>query len=235
MTSPQVRPDIFHRPSFRCGFTLIECLMVMGLLAILAILASGTMRTIREKSKTSQCTMNLRQLFLMVHSYAADHGGQLPRAMGVPLANGNRPSWYNTLEAGGQLAVYGVNGWSGKEKSIARCPARPDKAAHTNIKTSAGYFHYGMNNCPGGLDTITGPVRLGSITAPGQTFLIGESDARIWIGRMKGEPVQANHLIYPHQDGMNLVFADGHAEWKRKPLPEITSATVPPPAPWWGE
>lgn len=220
----------------REGFTLIELLVVIGIIAVLMVLVLGGMRTLKERQEAAVCASNLRQMYLFMQIYAGEHDGYLPRALGAPRPNGSRPSWFNTLEEAGLFPVYGPEGWSGKERSVARCPAREDKAAHTKkIVPSAGYFHYGMNNCPGGLDTVSGPVKLVAIEAPSKTLLIADSDAQLWVGRIKGEPLKVNHVAYPHRDGVNLVFADGHGEWFHDPLPEITSGVNPPPFPWWGQ
>lgn len=215
------------------GVTLVEVLVVTCIIAIAAVLITGGIQSLKTRNQTAQCAANLRQLAMMIQLYSIDHDGFLPRVLGEPTPQG-RPSWFNTLEEAGIFAVYGATGWSGKEQSIARCPAREHKAAHTKIKSSAGYYHYGMNNSPTGLDTASGPVKTVAITSPSKTFLVADSDAELWVGRIKGEAVKVNHAAYPHRDGINLAFADGHVEWHPKPLPEITSITDPPPFPWWG-
>lgn len=218
------------------GFTLLELLAAMCVAAILVVLLFGGIQSFSASRQSSQCASNLRQLYMLMQAYAAENDGYIPRVLDEkdPENNNNRPSFYNTLEKAGIFAVYGSGGWSGKDKQhIARCPAREFKAAHTKIKSKAGHYHYGMNNCPGGLDTASGPVKFVGIERPSQTFLIADSDSELWVGRIKGEAVKVNHAAYPHREGINLVFADGHAEWHAEPLPEITSTVDSPPFPWW--
>ncbi|HWL53833.1 MAG TPA: type II secretion system protein [Chthoniobacteraceae bacterium] len=221
------------------GFTLVELLLAIGVLALLAVLVSGMMGRLRERGRTTQCASNLRQLGVYVLTYAQENNGLLPPVLGWPDEKNRRPSWYNALDAAGILPVYGQLGWSGKEVSIARCPARPFKAAHSKIKSVDGHYHYGMNNAPGGMDTMLSPdhpgQKLQNLPSPAGTFLLTESDAEIWVGRIRGEAMKVNHAAYPHQGGANLFFADGHLEWRPGPLPELTSSTARPPEPWWGE
>jgi len=78
------------------GFTLIEILVVIAIMAILLSLLTPVLSRIEEQTKAVTCMANLRQWALSFSMYAEEHSGQL-----MPnLQNGrNAPDW-NTQRRG---------------------------------------------------------------------------------------------------------------------------------------
>jgi prepilin-type N-terminal cleavage/methylation domain-containing protein len=60
------------------GFTLVELLVVIGIIAVLIAILLPTLTRARENAKRTACAAQLRQLGIAVMSYAADNKGLLP-------------------------------------------------------------------------------------------------------------------------------------------------------------
>lgn len=63
------------------GFTLVEVLVVIAVIAILASLLLPVLGSSKEKARRSACLNNVRQFVLAAHLYANDHEQYLPTAM----------------------------------------------------------------------------------------------------------------------------------------------------------
>lgn len=64
--------------SSRRGFTLVETLVVLGVLAVLVVMTTPMMKRAVIAGWQQRCAGNLRQIGLAISTYAADHDGWLP-------------------------------------------------------------------------------------------------------------------------------------------------------------
>jgi prepilin-type N-terminal cleavage/methylation domain-containing protein/prepilin-type processing-associated H-X9-DG protein len=61
------------------GFTLVELLVVIGILAVLIAMLMPTLKAARQHALITQCASNLRQLGMVSQMYAVDNKGRLPQ------------------------------------------------------------------------------------------------------------------------------------------------------------
>lgn len=73
---------------FQRGFTLVETLVVMGLLVTLSGLLFPAIESTLNASRRARCQHNLRQITVALLSYTADHDGYLPVAAPQELGGG---------------------------------------------------------------------------------------------------------------------------------------------------
>lgn len=63
---------------FRSGLTLIELLLVIGIIAVLAGIIWCVFAPVRERARIVYCVNNLKQLHSALEMYRADYGGVEP-------------------------------------------------------------------------------------------------------------------------------------------------------------
>lgn len=67
----------------RCGFTLVELLVVLGIIVILLSILLPSIASARRQAETAVCSSNLKQIGEALLSYADEHDGWLfPSEMG---------------------------------------------------------------------------------------------------------------------------------------------------------
>ena len=66
------------RPPRRRAFTLVELLVVIGIIALLISILMPALRRAREAANAASCSSNQRQIMMAFLMFANDHKGQLP-------------------------------------------------------------------------------------------------------------------------------------------------------------
>lgn len=204
----------------RRGFTLVELLVVIAVVAILAALLFPAFARAREKARQAACVSNVRQLGLAFQQYAQDNDEQLPAATDGGNGDGGvRGGWiYYRVWASSGVVPDAFDPAQGsifpylKSAGVYVCPSDGDGRRSGDS--------YAVNSCTTAQDNLQPHMgkSLAAFDAPASFALLGEEgdatdDGNWWYG--------VNALSARHTGGSNLAFVDGHVKWYR---PETTAA-----------
>jgi prepilin-type processing-associated H-X9-DG protein/prepilin-type N-terminal cleavage/methylation domain-containing protein len=134
----------------REAFTLVELLVVIGIIAILASLALPPLARAKASGQSTYCLNNLRQFGLALHLYAGDHDDTLPYNMGAQgtrqtVASGEFLNWVNNVMSWeldsdntntALLTAGGLGPYLSGVTSVFRCPS--DNAL-SGVQIQAGW------------------------------------------------------------------------------------------------
>ena len=198
--------------SLRAGFSLIELLVVIGIIAILAALLLPALAKARDTAKRGACMGNLRQVYLGIQLYAEDHDGLLPTKFEVKknvltaddIAKGKQ---LNTPALGIQTVMARYTG-----TNTFRCPAdRGDSVDPTPVFTRKGDSYEVKGWDPEKAVKEPQKVRLeyaAKLDLGGDPFKPWEADDPAKVA----EKISKNELgpIHWHQQRYNFLLGDGH-------------------------
>jgi prepilin-type N-terminal cleavage/methylation domain-containing protein/prepilin-type processing-associated H-X9-DG protein len=224
--------SLHHKRPTRGGFSLIEMLVVIAIIAVLAAIAFPVFGRMRSSAQAATCTSNLRTLHQASMNYAADNGGLFPMAIN-PTDN-----FAITLACQGYLGLSGsgfwerLNSWIGLSQRRAPfalwCPAAEAceaRAPYGNMAT------YSMNVFVGG----DGPawrqngyptLKTWQVTTASKTSLYMDGcfasgrgyDVRVGESGLLPAAMHPPALYKDKNNparSVNVVFVDGHVEMRR--------------------
>lgn len=106
------------------GFTLVELLVVIGIIALLISILLPSLNKAREQAQTAACLSNQRQIVMGMLQYANDHKGRLP-SYGHFITDGYAEDssmvWWVTLSP----YISGSGKFAGID--FMRCPSERDR------------------------------------------------------------------------------------------------------------
>src|SRR5688572_29027100 len=80
------------------AFTLVELLVVIGIIAVLMAILMPALSKARQASQTIKCASNLRQLGLATAMYTNENQGWLPYPTTMPGVPGDGALWFNMVD-----------------------------------------------------------------------------------------------------------------------------------------
>ena len=196
--------------SHRRAFTLVEILVVIGIILLLAGLLFPVFTRAREGGKRSTCLSNMKQMGLGLTQYAQDNNRRYPPL--PPLGAGGSPE--------------GDQGWALTIANLVRSDPIFQCPSEKNSSPDAGFTDYWMNSALLGQSDV-------KMRQPANVILNGDGNAQsvdYALGAVDMPPYgapwdfQADYASR-HLGGANYSFADGHAKFLK---PDQVSVTAPP-------
>jgi prepilin-type N-terminal cleavage/methylation domain-containing protein/prepilin-type processing-associated H-X9-DG protein len=192
--------------SRRAGFTLIELMVVIGIMALLAVLTVGGVVVGMQVARRYRCTANVKDLGLAAISYETSHNH-------YPTVVSPTGNWVQALFTGLDRADLAANPTKAVIVPQLFCPL------NTPAKSKPGALDYVANGAVCRPDISTANVKFLQ-----RTIMLGEKiNTGLWtqtdpnvLGFMwdgKSETIaKANLFKSPHLPYFNVAFCDGHAE-----------------------
>jgi prepilin-type N-terminal cleavage/methylation domain-containing protein/prepilin-type processing-associated H-X9-DG protein len=225
-----------YAQSHRTGFTLIEILVVIAIIALLASILFPVFSRARESARRATCQSNLKQIGLAALQYSQDYD-EYYVARYLAGAAGN---------------VQPLTGWAYviqpyiKSTQVLQCPSDPyfgttDPAkakSFSNANDKTSYTDYGFtdeigSNLNGGISgrDVIPPPKSSTFTAIAVTVMGFEqktsnaacgdrygTSASGWVREAilnATTDVNVYAAARRHLEGSNFLFADGHVKWYR--------------------
>jgi prepilin-type N-terminal cleavage/methylation domain-containing protein/prepilin-type processing-associated H-X9-DG protein len=205
-----------HHRTHPSAFTLIELLVVIAIIAILAAILFPVFAQAREKARAATCLSNEKQIGNALMMYAQDYDETLPRAFSANPGRDWATDLIPYIKAGGvQDAVVVNSGLAASRPDLftANQPFYqcPSKNGGISRDPTRGFRRgYGYNNW---LTSGTG-VTLADLKAPADHLAFSEVFGE--VDRIAPFNWPTDSRFRPearHNQGLNVVFCDGHAKW----------------------
>lgn len=213
----------------RRGFTLVELLVVIGIIAVLISILLPSLTVARQTATTVQCASNMRQIAMGWMLYAdANRGSVVPaRPPKMPAAAENlydigngevwRPRWYTLMgSASGMLCFTSPSPLQADENRqlitnpLFICPVEPEWTSSRH--TTYGYNHQFLGNArnktgtpSGTINPISFPVKISRVSGS-QTVMFADA-----MGTAAGKPRDLRAAHNNNGDIINIYALGNHA------------------------
>jgi prepilin-type N-terminal cleavage/methylation domain-containing protein/prepilin-type processing-associated H-X9-DG protein len=232
----------------RSGFTLVELLVVIGIIAILVGIILPTMARARGAANRAVCLSNQRQLAQAFYIYASQYKGAIPPSSPKENASTTWVVWRDPAAFSVDDIAKTAEGWVG-----------PGYLFHTRImKTPKAFYCPDLTRelftYPKGWDSLGRPYKaIGYVyrVFGEKTGFITQKEvdevANFKLGKMKNKALltdivmQSTYweggVMWPHRTpyGANIAFSDGHAEFVHLTKKDYDGAIKPYPDVWMAD
>ena len=215
------------------GFTLIELMIVVAIIAILAAILLPALARSKATAQRIKCVSNLHQLGLATQLYWDDNTGQCFRYTGG-ITNGGQLFWFGWME--GTQAAEGTRQFDPTTgalwpyltgRGVELCPALNYALGQFKLKARGAAYGYGYN-LHLSVPLTRAPVKISALRRPSQTGVFADAAQ---VNTFLPPASRSNPLLeefyyvstnrneatahFRHAQRANVVFADGHVGPKR--------------------
>lgn len=210
----------------RKAFTLVEMLVVIGIIAVLAGILLPAMSAAREEAKSVKCLSNLRQLGLAATAYCNANGGSFPIAyLTVPTSGGSADHEWDFSrfrDANGTTVEPGLL-WSGSTSpEVQQCPTYDGRSnaagdPYTGYNYNTTFIGHGQS------ETVRRPRKVTQVRDPARIALFGDGQYYGGANKFMRSPFvtpedasfasrSAGTQGFRHRKRTNVCYCDGHAQ-----------------------
>ena len=214
--------------SRRHAFTLVELLVVIGIIALLVAILLPVLQKAKEAANAAICQSNQRQLAIGFITFAQDHKNALPGNFWDRANKDYEKSCWLLGQSDGQY-IHGpqegtIFKYVGKNRGVYRCPSLAETFIG-NRASSNGRFDYAaflvfagakLNNIRNTSEFHYSNARIERLSTP----LITEEEAEGGLNtyNMEGGHCNTDRIAHRHRGGGFYASIDASTHWFKEPL-----------------
>jgi prepilin-type N-terminal cleavage/methylation domain-containing protein/prepilin-type processing-associated H-X9-DG protein len=198
-------------PLGRGAFTLIEILVVVGIIGLLISILLPSLARSRELTRSVMCKTNLSQLGKGLVLYANDYRGMLPYENRGEETSAGRVCWFDAVDR--------YLGKARVEKTVKICPtvALDSPTLQESYRMNSKLAEAATAGNPQHSQFLKPYRKIDTLERPGATVVLFDGKVNGVIVSFKGRwRMHQDDVSYRHNLNTNLLFADWHVEGMNK-------------------